>query len=95
METNSTLSGASAPVSEAKQQPGDNFPVRQLICGVVGIDLGDKQSKYRVLDLQGNLIGDGVVANDSGRHCICCSMASDGCGSPWKWAHILSVAVVC
>jgi len=32
------------------------------ICAVVGIDLGDKQSKYRVLDLQGDLIGDGVVA---------------------------------
>lgn len=62
MKTNSTLSGASGPVSEAKRQPGDNFPVPQPICAVVGIDLGDKQSKYRALDLQGNLIGDGVVA---------------------------------
>src|ERR1700753_1726222 len=62
MKTNSTLSGASAPVSETKQQPGDNFPVPQPIGAVVGIDLGDKQSKYRVLDPQGNLIGDGVVA---------------------------------
>ena len=62
MKTNSTLSGASAPVSEAKQQLGDNRPVPKPICAVVGIDLGDKQSKYRVLDLQGNVIGDGVVA---------------------------------
>lgn len=62
MKRNSTLSGATAPVSAAEPQPGDNLPVPEPISAVVGIDLGDKQSKYCVLDLTGNPIGDGVVA---------------------------------
>lgn len=62
MKTNSTRFDAVAPVATAKPQAGESLSVPEPICAVVGIDLGDKQSKYCVLDLQGNPIGDGVVA---------------------------------
>jgi transposase len=65
MKKNSTASGANAPVSATTQQAGNKLPVAEPICAVVGIDLGDKQSKYCVLDLQGKPIGDGIVATTS------------------------------
>jgi transposase len=62
MKTNSTACGLTAPVSGANQQPGDNLAAPEPVCAVVGIDLGDKHSKYCVLDLQGTSVGDGIVA---------------------------------
>lgn len=61
MKKNPKLAGATAPVPTAKPQSGENVSVPEPICAVVGIDLGDKQSKYCVLDMQGRPNGDGVV----------------------------------
>ncbi len=61
MKKNAKLAGVTAAVPRSKPQSGENVSVPGPICAVVGIDLGDKQSKYCVLDLQGSSIGDGVV----------------------------------
>ena len=62
MKTNSTACGVTASVSGTTQQPGDNLAAPESVCAVLGIDLGDRHSKYCVLDVQGTSIGDGIVA---------------------------------
>jgi transposase len=62
MKKKSIASGANSPISAAYEQTVGKLPVAEPICAVVGIDLGDKQSKYCVLDLAGNPVGDGAVA---------------------------------
>lgn len=57
MKKNSTEISAVAEASTNRQE----VPPEE-ICAIVGIDLGDKRSKYCVLDMQGNPIGDGMVA---------------------------------
>ena len=65
MKKNAKLPGATASVSTTKPQSGESVSVPEPICAVVGIDLGDKQSKYCVLDSQGSFIGNGVVGTTS------------------------------
>jgi transposase len=61
-KSKSTANGATATITAEKQQSGDSLQALEEICAVIGIDLGDKQSKYCVLDMRGNAIGDGGVA---------------------------------
>ena len=62
MKKNSTNRNTVAQASITGQESYNRSQTSEEICAVVGIDVGDKQSQYCVLDLQGNPVGDGGIA---------------------------------
>ena len=86
----SVMDRASAvDVAAAQRQPAADGAVSVLPAyqAVVGLDVGDRQSHYCVLDLSGGVVAEGGVKTRK-RRCGCCSRGRGECASPWKRARI-------
>ena len=82
-----TASAVDATETPAPPAAADATSSAPRYHAVVGLDVGDRQSHYCVLDLDGSVLTE-VRSRPRRRRCACCSRGKAGCASRWKPGRI-------
>jgi len=94
IKTSGMNTASAVDLAAAQRQPPVDGAAMPPYQAVVGLDVGDRQSHYCVLDLGGDVVAEGAVKTTEAS-LRGCSRGRRVCASPWKRGRIRRGSVGC